>query len=156
MQIETDFQSDEEYQTLLKRFKKLLKSEQLKFTSQREKVLETLYNSDTHISSEELFLLLKSRDENIGIATIYRTLSLLEREKIVTSLYTENVKKYELSHKKHHDHLICSVCGKIIEFVSQEIEELQDEVAENFGFKILDHNMQIFGICKECQNKGKN
>jgi Fur family ferric uptake transcriptional regulator len=151
--VETEFRSDIEYKTLLDKFKTVLKKEGLRFTKQREVILNGLYSVDTHLTSEELYQLLKSNNpkSNIGIATVYRTLSLLERGELVTTLLTDNTKKYELSAKEHHDHIICTDCGKIIEFVSPDIERLQESVAEELGFKILDHSMQIYGICKDCR-----
>ncbi len=63
-------------------------------------------------------------------------------------------KKFEIANKPHHDHLICESCGKIVEFENEEIEKLQHKIAEESGFKLTDHLMQLYGICRECQNKG--
>ena len=155
MSVYTNFSARTiEYQQLLKNFKKLLKDNNLKFTIQREIILETLYNSDAHLTPEELHQLIKSSypDLKVGIATIYRTLSLLEESSIVTSISLDSqAKKYELSAKKHHDHLICIKCGKITEFVDEEIEKRQYIIAKKLGFAMSDHSMQIYGLCKDCQ-----
>ena len=145
-----------EYEQLLEDFKTLLKNNSLKFTIQREVILETLYNSDIHLTPESLHHLIQEKypDLNTGIATIYRTLSLLEDSGVVTSIsFGAQGKKYELGAKKHHDHLICTVCGSITEFVDEEIENRQYKITEELGFKMSDHSMQIYGICKKCQNK---
>jgi len=145
-----------EYEQLLQDFKALLKHNALKFTIQREVILETLYNSDEHLTPEALHKQIQEKftDLKIGIATVYRTLSLLEDSHIVTSLsFGAQGKKYELGAKHHHDHLICTVCGDITEFVDEEIEKRQHFIADDLGFKMQDHSMQIYGICKKCQNK---
>jgi len=144
------------YEQLLEDFKKLLKENNLKFTIQREVILETLYNSDEHLTPESLHHLIQEKYPELktGIATIYRTLSLLEDSDIVTSLsFGAQGKKYELGAKEHHDHLICTECGDITEFVDEEIEKRQQIIAKELGFKMSDHSMQIYGICKACQDK---
>ena len=142
------------YEQLLGDFKVLLKKNNLKFTIQREVILETLYNSDEHLAPESLHHLLQDKfpELKIGIATVYRTLSLLEDSDMVTSLsFGAQGKKYELGAKNHHDHLICTSCGTITEFVDEEIEERQHNIADELGFTMQDHSMQIYGICKNCK-----
>lgn len=147
-----------QYDQLLNDFKVLLKANGLKFTIQREVILEMLYNSDEHLTPEGLHHLIQKKhpELNTGIATVYRTLSLLEDSDIVTSLsFGAQGKKYELGAKDHHDHLICTECGSIAEFVDEEIETRQHKIAEEFGFKMSDHSMQIYGTCKACQEQPK-
>lgn len=148
-----------QYNQLLSNFKELLKKNNLKFTIQREVILETLYNSSGHLSPESLHQLIQMQHPTlkIGIATIYRTLSLLEESHIVTSLsFGAQGKKYELGAKEHHDHLICMRCGSITEFVDEKIEERQHDITDELGFKMIDHSMQIYGICKNCQETHNN
>ena len=143
-----------EYKQLLNDFKTLLKTNSLKFTIQREVILESLYKSDEHLTPESLHHLIQNNFPELktGIATVYRTLSLLEDSHMVTSLsFGAQGKKYELGAKEHHDHMICTECGNITEFVDEEIENRQDSIASELGFKISDHSMQIYGICKNCQ-----
>jgi Fur family ferric uptake transcriptional regulator len=144
------------YEAILEKFQEILKKNSMKNTKQREVVIETLYNCDQHYSPEELYLKIKDKYPalNIGIATVYRTLNLLEESDIVTSIsFGIQGKKYEIGSKEHHDHMICTECDAIIEFVSDEIEALQDQIAKEHGFIISTHIMQLHGICKECQNK---
>jgi len=144
------------YEQLLNDFRQLLKKNNLKFTIQREVILETLYNSDEHLTPEALHHLIQEKYPELktGIATVYRTLSLLEDSNVVTSLsFGAQGKKYELGAKEHHDHLICTECGEITEFVDEEIEKRQHVITEELGFKMSDHSMQIYGICKKCQKK---
>jgi len=145
-----------EYQQLLGDFKELLKKNSLKFTIQREVILETLYSSNEHLTPESLHQLIQKKHPNLntGIATIYRTLALLEESNVVTSLsFGAQGKKYELGAKHHHDHLICTECGNITEFVDEEIEKKQHLITQELGFKMSDHSMQIYGICQKCQQK---
>ena len=145
-----------EYEKLLSDFKALLKEKALKFTNQREKILETLYYSQEHLTPEALHQLIKEKypELNAGIATVYRTLAMLEENDIVSSLsFGAQGKKYELGAKDHHDHMICTQCGEITEFVDEEIEKRQERIAKEFGFAMKDHSMQIYGICKKCQQK---
>lgn len=143
-----------EYDELLEDFKKLLRKNALKQTKQRELILECLFENDDHVTPELLHDLIQKKfpDIKVGIATIYRTLSLLEESKMVTSIsFGAQGKKYELDIKEHHDHMICTECGDIIEFTNQQIEKLQDEEAAKQNFKITNHTMQIYGVCEKCQ-----
>jgi Fur family ferric uptake transcriptional regulator len=145
-----------EYSLLLQEFQTLLKENTLKFTKQRELVLKFLYENNGHFTPEDIYTLLKQQnpDINIGIATIYRTLSLLETSHIASSIsFGVQGKKYELGLKKHHDHLICMKCGEIIEFYDKTIEEKQEEIAKKFNFQMTDHTMKIVGLCENCQVK---
>ena len=142
------------YSLLLEKFQNLLKDNTLKFTKQRELVLKFLYENNGHFTPEDIYTLLKQQypDINIGIATVYRTLSLLETSQIASSIsFGVQGKKYELGLKKHHDHLICTQCGEIIEFVDETIEERQEEIAKKFNFQMTDHTMKIVGLCENCQ-----
>ena len=144
-----------EYDSLLIQFKDILKQNSLKFTKQREVVLETMYHHDEHFSPESLYMLIKQNNPelNVGIATIYRTLNLLEESEIVTSLsFGANGKKFELGNKPHHDHMICKGCGEIIEFENDKIEQIQKDIAKEYDFKLTGHLMQLYGVCKKCQD----
>jgi Fur family ferric uptake transcriptional regulator len=153
--ITTDFNDRTiKYEELLNDFKVLLKNNNLKFTIQREVILETLYSSDEHLTPEALHHLIQKKHSELktGIATVYRTLALLEESNMVTSLsFGAQGKKYELGAKEHHDHLICTECGTITEFVDEKIELRQHTITDELGFAMSDHSMQIYGICKSCQ-----
>lgn len=142
------------YSVLLDQFKTLLKNNTLKFTKQRELILKFLYENEGHFTPEDIYMLIKKSypDVNIGIATVYRTLALLENEGIASSIsFGAQGKKYEFGMRKHHDHLICTNCGEIIEFFDETIEERQEEIAKKFNFKMQDHTMKIIGLCEKCQ-----
>jgi len=144
------------YDKLLEQFQTLLKENSLKFTKQRELVVKFLYENDGHFTPEDIYTQLKQNhpDINIGIATVYRTLTLLESSHISSSIsFGVHGKKYELGLKKHHDHIICTKCGDIIEFFDDVIEERQEAIAKKFNFQMTDHTMKIVGLCENCQDK---
>ncbi|NOZ89736.1 MAG: transcriptional repressor [Epsilonproteobacteria bacterium] len=144
------------YEEVLSNFKKLLKSNKLKYTKQRELILEIIYNNKGHFTPEDIYNLIKQNYPNVtlGIATVYRTLTLLEASGIVSSIsFGVQGKKYEFGLTEHHDHLVCIECGGIEEFFDETIEKQQEEIAKKFNFQMHDHIMKIVGICKRCQEK---
>jgi Fur family ferric uptake transcriptional regulator len=144
------------YDKLLIEFKSILKKDKLKFTAPREAILSTLYNNPQHFTSEDLYILVKQihPNLNIGIATIYRTLTLLENHSLVSSISLGiQGKKFELANQPHHDHIICEICEKIEEFENEEIEKLQQNIAKVHGFTLTTHLMQLYGVCSSCKNK---
>lgn len=143
-----------EYGELLEQFKKALRESGLKYTRQREAVLRVMYHSHTHYTPEALYNIIKEQmpELNVGIATIYRTLNLLEDSGMVTSLsFGAAGKKFELANKPHHDHIICKNCGKIVEFENSIIERQQAIIAKELKFKLTGHLMQLYGLCEPCQ-----
>ena len=129
----------------------------LKVTLPRMKILEILENSSQpHLSAEDIYRILLDSDEEIGIATIYRVLTQFESAGLVIRHHFEGGQAvFELDRGKHHDHLICIQCGKIVEFVNAEIEEQQKKIAEDAGFNITEHSLIIYGECnkKDCPNR---
>ena len=144
------------YADVLENFKKLLRENNLKYTAQRELILKIIYDNSGHFTPEDIYNLIKEKhpDVKLGIATIYRTLTLLEDANIVSSIsFGTQGKKYEFGQKEHHDHLVCLRCGKIEEFFDSTIEKQQEAIAKKFDFMMTNHVMKIIGICKDCQNK---
>jgi len=139
---------------VIEELKKIVKQKGLKYTEQREIVLNILIHAKDHLTAEEVYNEIKSKysDSNIGIATVYRALSFLEEVDLITSInFGTDGKKYESNAKSHHDHLICTQCGTIIEFVDDEIEKRQERIAKKNKFKITSHSMQLYGLCENCQ-----
>ncbi len=132
-----------------------LKAAGLKRTNQRELILEVFIETEGHSSAEDLHQLIKARDPHVGFTTVYRTLKLLAecglaREERLGDGRT----RYEhLYNHQHHDHLICTECGLLIEFFSEVIENKQDEIAMQYDFLPTRHSLRIFGVCHECQIK---
>jgi Fur family ferric uptake transcriptional regulator len=144
------------YDDVLENFKKLLKLNNLKYTTQRELILKIIYDNDGHFTPEDIYNLIKKNHPTVklGIATVYRTLTLLEEANIVSSIsFGTQGKKYEFGLTDHHDHLVCLVCGGIEEFFDETIENLQEEIAKKFNFKMTNHIMKITGTCSACQAK---
>lgn len=134
-----------------------LKRAGLKITLPRMKILEILESSDKkHLSAEDIYRVLLDTGEEIGLATIYRVLTQFEGAGLVIRHHFETGQAlFELERGKHHDHLICVKCGKIIEFVDEAIEAKQKEIAAKNGFRISDHSLIIYGVCgnESCQQK---
>ncbi len=132
-------------------FSGFLEKKDLKLTSQRRTILHQALR-DGHFSAEMLLDFSKKQDPTISKATVYRTLALLKESKILEEQdFGDGKKFYERSQgRKHHDHLICIKCGKIIEFENEAIERLQDAEAKKHQFKIVYHSLKLFGFCKDC------
>jgi Fur family transcriptional regulator, ferric uptake regulator len=146
--------SENSNEEIIDELKKIVKQKGLKYTEQREVVLSVLLDAQDHLTAEEVYNEIKKEhpESNIGIATVYRALSFLEEVDLITSIaFGTDGKKYESNAKSHHDHLICTNCGKIIEFVDDEIEKRQDKIAKKNKFKITSHSMQLYGTCETCQ-----
>ena len=146
--------NENSYKEIIDELKKIVKQKGLKYTEQREIVLSVLLDAQDHLTAEEVYNEIKKEhtDSNIGIATVYRALSFLEEVDLITSIaFGTDGKKYESNAKSHHDHLICTNCGKIIEFIDDEIEKRQDKIAKKNKFKITSHSMQLYGTCETCQ-----
>ncbi len=144
------------YADVLNDFKKLLKVNKLKYTKQRELILEIIYNNDGHFTPEDIYNLIKKSypEVKLGIATVYRTLTLLEESNIVSSIsFGAQGKKYEFGLGEHHDHLVCLKCGGIEEFFDEIIEQRQEDIAKEHNFRMSNHIMKITGICSVCQAK---
>lgn len=134
-------------------FKEALRSENLKLTPQREKIFETIANTDEHWEVDDLTYRFHRENERISRATVYRTLDILVDYGFARKVdFGEGRYRYEyIAGQKHHDHLICEECGEIIEFVDDVIESRQENVCERFGFKPTKHIFQIYGLCSRCQ-----
>ena len=135
--------------------KKVLRKEGLRYTHQRQAVWDELSASDEHRDAEEIYLALYNSGLKVSRATVYRTIDVLVKNNLVRKLdLGDGRARYE--HKMdtaHHDHLICIQCGKIDEFMDNIIENRQDVIVENFGYKLIRHIHQLFVICDECGSK---
>jgi len=125
----------------------------LKVTLPRLKVLEILEVSEQrHMSAEDVYKALLESGEEIGLATVYRVLTQFEGAGLVSRLSIDGGHAvFELEDGAHHDHLLCVSCNKIEEFVDEVIEQRQRAIAEEKGFKMTEHSLYIYGICKTCQ-----
>jgi len=133
---------------------KILRQVGLKTTNPRVKILQTLQqHAEKHLSAEDIYHLIHDSKENISLATIYRVLAQFEQaELVIRHNFTNHSAVFELNEKDRHHHIICKKCGCIQEFYDPVIENQQVQIAKNYGFKILDHRLDIYGICQICQN----
>lgn len=125
----------------------------LKRTAQRDLILSVFLRTEEHLSSEDLYLLVHKEDASVGQTTVYRTLKLLAEAGLAREVrFGDGLTHYEHNYKhEHHDHMICSYCGKIIEFYSAELEAIQDAMAAKHKFEVEQHLLRIIGICADCR-----
>lgn len=125
-----------------------------KMTRPRELIVAELIKQNTHISVEQILNFMRKKNSQVSQATVYRTLKLLQESGLVKTHYfndTQALYEINLEPEEHHDHLICEVCQKIVEFVNPEIERLQEWVAKQQGFRLTRHRMELYGICPNCE-----
>ncbi|MFW6134188.1 MAG: Fur family transcriptional regulator [Elusimicrobiota bacterium] len=135
-----------------------------RWTEPRQTVLEVIKNTDSHLSAEDVFIRAKKINPGIGIATVYRNLEFLKDQGILKKYqFGEGKSRYELKDdedSKHHHHLVCTFCGKIIdysEFVNREkklVNDLKKELSKKHKFDINTHQLHFYGVCSKCKNKG--
>ena len=119
------------------------------------KILEILQDpNNQHISAEDVYKILIEQDEEIGLATVYRVLNQFDDAGILNRHHFEGGKSvFEISHKKHHDHLVCLNCGKVVEFEDDVIEKRQEEVAKRHSMTLIHHSLYLYGECQDdCGN----
>ncbi|HEX3654042.1 MAG TPA: Fur family transcriptional regulator [Rhizomicrobium sp.] len=129
------------------RIEKLCADRGLRMTDQRRVIARVLSEATDHPDAEELYRRASSVDPHISIATVYRTVRLFEDAGILERHDFRNGRsRYEEMHESHHDHLIDVQSGKVIEFHNEEIERLQKRVAEELGFELIDHRLELYGV----------
>ena len=133
-------------------FHKRLQEAGLKSTRQRDVIVEAFFRLDKHISADELLDEVRKEQPRIGYATVYRTLKLLVDSGIAHQRqFGDGQARYEIA-GEHHDHLICNKCGLILEFEDEEIERLQERVAERLGgFEVVRHRHELYGLCPKAR-----
>lgn len=139
----------------MNRIKKLVKEKGYKLTPQRRATLDViLKNEGKHMSTEEVYQEVKKVCPEIGLATVYRTMLLLEEMQVLLKHnFDDGRNRYELNHPEedhHHHHLICKICGAVLEVEEDLLEELEAKVENKYNFKIMDHKVQFTGYCSEC------
>lgn len=138
-------------------FSRYLREQGLPITQQREAVAQVVFSATGHLSVEDIEQRLRQGRERIGKATIYRTLDLLVKSKLVEEHdFGEGFKRYEhrLSRQPVHEHLICLECGSVTEFRSDEVKEVETRVAAEYGFAPARHRLEIYGLCRACRSAG--
>ncbi|MDF2588262.1 MAG: hypothetical protein K0S41_2103 [Anaerocolumna sp.] len=142
------------------RFKNVLKQNGLKVTTQRISILEALESRpDKHLTAEEIYECVKENSPDIGLATVYRTIQLLAELNLIDKLNLgDGYVRYEIGHSganedstHHHHHLICLNCGSVLTFQGDLLEALEERIQNALEFEVVDHEVKLFGYCKECR-----
>lgn len=138
---------------ILRRVREEARRRGVRWTTQRQAIVETFISADEHITVEDLHHRVRSIDRTISAATVYRTVNMLVEMGLATKRhFGAGSASFECEvNKEHHDHLVCTACGKIVEFHNDAIEALQETVAREHGFTISHHRMELYGICSTCQ-----
>ncbi len=134
----------------------LLREKEYKLTPQRKIIIQAFFdNMEKHLSAEDVFNIVRQDHPEIGLATVYRTLDLLAELGILKKMnFGDNKFRYEFCPEKdnhHHHHLICLNCNKVIEFEDDLLESLEALIAKRIGFHVVDHQLKVFGFCKNCK-----
>ena len=141
----------------INRFQEFLLAQGLKLTRERTSLLREIFSIHYHFEADELLFKMKEKNVKISRATVYRTLELLVKSGMVRRVHLgEDHYHYEhVSGNSHHDHLICTTCGGVIEFHDEVLEQRQREICERKKFTPTFHNLQILGVCDSCRRKGE-
>jgi len=139
------------------RFLGFLAQKRLRLTGPRRAIIETVFSTRAHFTAEELLDWAKRRDKSVSRATVYRTLPLLTASGLVREMdFGGDQKFYDPNYAEHphHNHIICQNCGKIVEFESDKIEQLEKEISQRLGFSVKAHRLQITATCEEFRKLG--
>ncbi len=142
-------------QAAVEQFSAYLSGQGLRSTTQRDNILGMFVDVGQHLSAEELYMRIKEVHPGIGYATVYRTLKLLAEAGLADEIrFEDGFTRYEFKASgDHHDHLICTQCGTILEFENERIEALQQDVARKNKFMVQSHKLELYGLCARCQKK---
>ncbi len=134
-------------------FRAYLSSQNLKMTGERRKILDEVLSSPEHFDADELHVRCATKGIAVSRATIYRTLEHLVKSGLVRRVYLDRKRAFfeHVFGRKHHEHMICLSCSKVIEFSDDPLEQRQDEVCRELGFKPMRHSLRIVGLCSKCQ-----
>ncbi len=127
----------------------------LRSTSQRRLVSDVFFRAAGHHSLDEVLAMARAEDPRVGYATVYRTMKLLVECGLANERqFGDAVTRFEIAHHdSHHDHLICLECKRIVEFEDSEVEAHQEALAQRYGFSLVSHKHELYGLCAECQRK---
>jgi Fur family transcriptional regulator, ferric uptake regulator len=141
---------------VVERFVGYLREHNLPVTAQRLAIADVLLTSERHLSAEEVAQEVSARGRNVGTATVYRTIdTLLESGLVVERDFGEGFRRFEPARDvPHHEHLVCTQCGRVEEFRDERLERMTTIVAESRGFMRQRHRLVIHGVCKDCQTRG--
>ena len=141
---------------VMETFRAYLRERNLPITAQRLAIADVVLHSDSHLSAEEVLEELVMRGAAVGTATVYRTIDLLVKSGLAVERdFGEGFRRFEPARDiPHHEHLLCSLCGRVTEFRDERLERMTMLIAESHGFARQGHRLVIHGICAECERKG--
>ena len=140
----------------VEQFDKFLRKKSLKLTSGRQCILQQVVHIDGHFDTESLYALLKKKNVRVSRDAVFRNVPLLLEAGVIQKSVGEGKGEYYevvVPHEGHHDHMVCTECGSVIEFFSNKLEKLQAEICKEYKFKMTFHDHRIFGLCSKCQEK---
>ncbi|HWR09407.1 Fur family transcriptional regulator [Sporomusa sp.] len=145
----------------LSNLRQKFREREYKLTPQRQIILQVFVdNRDKHLSAEDVHNIVRQQSNDIGLATVYRTLELLSELDILQKMdFGDGRSRYEINETStphHHHHLICLSCAKVIEFEGDLLEDLETVIARNSNFTIVDHQVKFYGYCQECREKSED
>jgi Fur family transcriptional regulator, ferric uptake regulator len=142
--------SEESKEAVLNRY---MAQHGLKSTRQRSLIIDTFFSVVGPVSVEELWSKVREQDTKVSVATVYRTMKLLNDCGLAHARnFGDGQTRYEAAAgREHHDHLICTRCGRIVEFENDRIEAMQEAIARKHGFIVTSHKMELYGLCRDCQ-----
>lgn len=137
-----------------------LKESGYKFTGPRIAILDAMLKCNgQHVSAEELFNIVKAKNPDIGLATVYRTMALLDKLGLIQKLdFDDGFSRYELikpNEDHSHHHLICNICGKVSEVEDDLLDSLEEQILKKNEFLVHNHRVQFYGVCKNCRDEEK-
>lgn len=142
------------FELFYKHFKEFLEAFGQKSSELKEQILHVLFVSKSHLNAQEICQKIYETYKNeISMTSIYTFLNFLEEHHLANSFEQNGVKNYELNLKSSHDHLICEICGKVVDFEDEMIEQRQDQICSQRSFSAESHKMILYGICSDCQAK---
>jgi Fur family ferric uptake transcriptional regulator len=139
------------------KFLRFLEGKKLRITAQRQAIIETVFSTDQHFTAEQLLDWARQRDKSVSRATVYRTLPLLTESGLVREMdFGKDYRYYDPNYADHphHNHIICNDCEKIVEFESEKIDKLENEISQKLGFSVKSQRLQITGACEQMKKLG--
>ena len=145
----------DEAAALLERFRRYLRDHNLPVTRQRDAIAEAVFQSVDHLPVEGIQQQLRDRGEQVGTATVYRTLDLLVQSGLARAHdFGEGFKRYEpMPAQAHHGHLICLRCSRVMEFANERLDRMLPIIADELSFQHQRHSVEIYGLCQDCRNR---
>jgi len=154
--IDNNFQLQREMRRTEREIRAALKQHGYKLTPQRRMIIRTIASSRDHLTPIEIYQQVRQDHPNIGLATVYRTLDMLAKLELICELHAGNsCRSYTVSAPEHHHHLICSSCGRVVDFTGYDLSGLEQRLSIETGFEIEDHLLEFIGLCQTCQKETK-